>query len=216
MHSRSLPAYLLRFMLLLLLYEVLAMALIPAADALWPATSSGPLVMAAQTAAALITIAAGGYIYLKETAGERQKLSGEAVILAGITGNAAGIIGNLIMNLTALPDSSGAFDAASDVLFSTAFPFQVISLCLVIPLCEELLYRGFFQRYLRYYTGRLTAVLITSLLFALLHGNIVQGIYAFVTGMIMGFIFEKYKNVLAPYIFHCLANLSAVILGLLL
>ena len=198
------------------MYEVLAMAFIPAADAFWSGSSPEANAMKAQTIAALIMITAGGYIYLKETDGERQKLSGKTIILSGILGIVIGIGGNLIMNLAALPEMSGAFHDAAGVLFSTSFPFQLISLCLVIPICEELLYRGFFQRYLRYFTGRLLAVLLSSALFALLHGNIVQGIYAFATGLVMGCLFDKYKNIQAPCIFHCMANLSAIILGLFL
>ena len=215
MKGHSLPAYLLRFVLLILLYEVLAMVFIPAVNVFVPGRSPETNPMMAQTIAALITNICAGYVYLKETAGERQNITGHRAFIIGISGIIVGVTGNLIINLTVLPDMSGAFKNASKVLFSPSLPIQIISLCLVIPLCEELLYRGFLQRYLKLFVGSVPAILVSSVIFALLHGNIVQGIYALVIGMIMGCIFEKYENIMAPYIFHCMANFSALILGLL-
>lgn len=200
-------------LLLILLYECLSLAPAMVLRAFMPAGAEGVIAMAGQFMAAIICILIIGFRY-KKSAEERPLAPGTAIFLA-ISGFFAGLAGNLILNMSRLASGSAGFQEASAKLFSTPLYFQIISLCLVIPLCEELIYRGMIQRELGLYLGKTKAILISSLVFALIHGNIVQGVYAFAVGIILGIIYEKYRSLGASYIFHMLANFSAIILGIL-
>ena len=57
-----------------------------------------------------------------------------------------------------------------------------------------------------------TAVVISAILFALYHMNVVQGVYAFIIGLILGFLYLKTNTIWAPIAFHVCANLSSVIM----
>ena len=59
-------------------------------------------------------------------------------------------------------------------------------------------------------------MLISSAIFGIIHGNLVQFIYAFLIGMILSFVYEKFKNIWAPIILHAGANLLSVLLTMLL
>ena len=84
----------------------------------------------------------------------------------------------------------------------------MIFLCVVLagPVSEELVFRGvIFQKALTA-APFMVANIIQALLFALAHMNIVQGTYAFVAGLVMGYIAYKFKSIMATIVFHILFN----------
>ncbi|MEG0037325.1 MAG: CPBP family intramembrane glutamic endopeptidase [Victivallaceae bacterium] len=90
----------------------------------------------------------------------------------------------------------------------------IITTVLVIPFTEELLFRGFLQSWLRK-KGRTFAIITTSLIFAGLHfspsqadGNFILIPSLFLVSLFLGLVYEKEKNLLAPYLLHALFNLS--------
>ncbi len=60
-------------------------------------------------------------------------------------------------------------------------------ICLVAPISEELIFRGLVLRTLEPY-GRRFAILGSAFAFALFHGNLVQIPYAFLVGLVLGYV----------------------------
>ena len=60
------------------------------------------------------------------------------------------------------------------------------------PIAEELLFRGFIQRSLMPY-GKKFAVFAAALLFGMFHGNLVQTPYAFLVGLVLGYVTAEYS-----------------------
>ena len=85
---------------------------------------------------------------------------------------------------------------------------------LVGPAIEELVFRGVLMQSLAPY-GRNFAIVTSALMFALYHGDLVQGLFAFVMGLVLGFVAMEYSLVwsIAIHIFNN-AILSGVIDGL--
>lgn len=77
---------------------------------------------------------------------------------------------------------SGASETVSLFLYSAVFG----------PLAEEILFRGFVFRSLRPY-GKRFAITMSALLFGLFHGNILQAPYAFLMGLLLGYVTEEYS-----------------------
>ena len=50
------------------------------------------------------------------------------------------------------------------------------------------------------------AMLVTSLLFGLYHMNPIQGIYGFIMGLLMVYLYEYFGSFLWPVLVHMLAN----------
>ena len=80
------------------------------------------------------------------------------------------------------------------------------------PIVEELLFRGLIFKRLRNVTPAVWAMVISGLVFGIIHGNLVQFVYAFPIGVILAFIYEIFKTIWAPVIFHVSANFISVML----
>ena len=120
------------------------------------------------------------------------------------------LAGNLLINVSDLAAMSEGFEQSQQMLFSGPLVAQIIGIGVIIPICEELIYRGLIFMRLRQYCNVNLAIGISALLFAAFHGNIVQGIYAFVTGILFAYVYEKYGSLKAPMIVHISANLMSL------
>jgi membrane protease YdiL (CAAX protease family) len=63
--------------------------------------------------------------------------------------------------------------------------------CILAPIFEEVLFRGLLLRMMEPY-GKKFAVFATALLFGLFHANIVQSPFAFVVGLVLGYVTVEY------------------------
>lgn len=88
---------------------------------------------------------------------------------------------------------------------------QFFVLGIITPIVEELLFRGIVYNRLKIYFETTIAAYISSIIFGVAHFNLVQGIYAFIMGIMFTFIYERCRNIYAPIIMHVTANLTAVI-----
>ena len=75
---------------------------------------------------------------------------------------------------------------------------------LIGPAAEELIFRGFVLRGLRP-CGRVFSVLISSVLFSLMHGDIQQIYFTFVVGIILGYTASEY-SIWASFLLHVFNN----------
>ena len=83
------------------------------------------------------------------------------------------------------------------------------------PLAEELLFRGVTLKKAQKIMPFMAANVLQALLFGMYHGNLIQGTYAFVLGLILGFTAEYFHSVWASILLHAFVNGSAELLGLL-
>lgn len=82
------------------------------------------------------------------------------------------------------------------------------------PIAEELLCRGLVLRLLQPY-GKRFAIVLSALLFGLYHGNIVQIPFAFLVGLVLGYVTVEYSIVWAM-VLHIINNFVLVeLLGIL-
>ena len=120
------------------------------------------------------------------------------------------LAGNLLINLTNLTELSENFEQSQKLLFSGPFVIQIIGIGMIIPICEELIYRGLIFMRMRQYCNVNLAIGLSALLFAAFHGNVVQGIYGFATGVLFAYVYEKYGSLKAPVLVHVSANLMSL------
>ncbi len=88
-----------------------------------------------------------------------------------------------------------------------SFNFSSLLLILVVaPICEEITFRGLMLSRFQKGMPIVVAVILQSVFFALSHGNVFQMAYAFIMGIILGFMVIKYKSILVTIIFHVTFN----------
>ncbi len=96
------------------------------------------------------------------------------------------------------------FNLSSDVSLFTKM-LVVLVFAITPAVFEELLFRKAIIDYLKKY-GIVFAIIVSSLLFGLVHGNINQGIFAFIAGLIMGLSYLLTKDIKVTMITHALNN----------
>ncbi len=79
-------------------------------------------------------------------------------------------------------------------------------LCVVPAVCEEIFFRGFFQTSLTARMGVAKAIVITAIVFAVMHGNF-QYVHLYVLlGLIFGWVYAVTGSLWAPIICHVFNN----------
>tara|TARA_B100001559_G_scaffold181843_1_gene152122 strand:- start:1518 stop:2309 length:792 start_codon:yes stop_codon:yes gene_type:complete len=85
--------------------------------------------------------------------------------------------------------------------------FLFLAVVIMAPIGEEIVFRGFLQKFLEEYWKDITrAVLITSLFFAMIHFNPYWTIQIYLLGIILGFLSWKTKSVIPSVILHSINN----------
>lgn len=126
--------------------------------------------------------------------------------LFGVTGS---IFFNLLIvfsRITELFPVSQSIEAAGTAP-NTAL--MCICTCFLIPLAEELIFRGTGYLHLRKYLNIPSATLLTAVTFAIFHGNVSQSLYAFCMGLLLAHTAEHYRTLISVILFHCSANLTS-------
>jgi hypothetical protein len=88
----------------------------------------------------------------------------------------------------------------------------IITIVLLAPIGEELLFRGFLQKYLEIAWGDITkAILLSSLFFAAIHFNPYWLIQIYLLGVLLGYIAWQTQSVVSSIIFHVIINASSLL-----
>ena len=122
-----------------------------------------------------------------------------------------GIAVNNIIAMTPFVEKSTGFTEANEAFFAGQVIYELLGSCLLIPIAEELLYRGVVYKRLRLLVGVTPAIVLSALLFGLMHVNLVQFLYAGILGLLLAFMLERTGRLYAPILGHIAANLAAVI-----
>ena len=88
-----------------------------------------------------------------------------------------------------------------------AFAVGLLLYGVISPFVEELVFRGFLYGRMRVYMPKMWAVLVSPLLFGIYHGNMVQGVYGFLMGILFTLVYDRYKNFYLSVIMHVIVNL---------
>ena len=86
----------------------------------------------------------------------------------------------------------------------------VLSTAVIPPLVEEFACRGVLLGSLRKF-GDGFAIMVSAIMFGLIHGNFQQAPFAFLVGLILGFVTVKCDSIWPAIIIHAYNNLSSVI-----
>lgn len=84
---------------------------------------------------------------------------------------------------------------------------NVVSMGLLAPVLEEWLFRGLWLRGMLDRYPPLTAIGITSVVFALIHGQSWQILFALPLGMLLGYVFYRTHNLVYTILLHATNNL---------
>ena len=118
---------------------------------------------------------------------------------------------NILLLRIDLPQYSERYQAVTVMLYSPPFYQQLLTSGLLIPIIEEVLFRGIGFRLLRRWISFSWAMIISATVFGAYHGNLVQFIYAGICGMLLAYLCEKYDSIIAPIVSHMAMNTVAIV-----
>lgn len=83
---------------------------------------------------------------------------------------------------------------------------NVIATCFLIPILEEIIFRGFVMEGMLELDHPILAILISSVYFGGMHGQPIQIGYAFLAGLILGAVYYLTRNIVMPILAHIIFN----------
>ena len=91
----------------------------------------------------------------------------------------------------------------------------MLSVCLIGPLAEEVLFRGAIERrLLEKNWNPWYAIVISALIFALAHFNFEQGFTATVIGIFMGWVYYRTRSIWPTVLIHVVNNTVASLVAI--
>lgn len=119
-----------------------------------------------------------------------------------------GLLFDPLINI--FPESYLKYCEMFDIINGTIYIF--ITTIILAPVLEEVLFRGMLQSDLnnRYSIG--ISIFITSLVFAVVHFNIIQSVNAFFSSIILGLVYYKGRSLWNVIAIHCLNNATSMAL----
>ena len=134
-------------------------------------------------------------------------------VLVAVLGMAACLAGNNLVFASGLYQVSDAYDAISELLYGGKLVLELVGLGIIVPVVEEIIFRGLMYRRMREYMNVSMASVVCSMIFGFYHGNLVQGVYAFCLSLLFIYVYERFHSMAAPILFHVAANLLSVVVS---
>ncbi len=107
---------------------------------------------------------------------------------------------------------SSEYDELTSALTSASPLITALAIGVAAPIAEECVFRGCVLRTLNKQFPFFVANLIQAMLFGLYHMNLVQGIYTFVIGLLLGYVVHRTKRIIPAMFLHSALNLSSFLI----
>lgn len=154
-------------------------------------------------------------MYTEKVVYGKQKLNpGEYLLQMALVAASAGAFGVVLNNfiaMTPLVEVSAGFQTANENFFAGGILLEILASCVVVPVAEELLFRGIVQKRASMMAGEKMGILCSALLFGVIHMNLVQFIYATLLGGLLAVVVAKTRRVSLAVVGHAAANLIAIL-----
>ncbi|MDV4152201.1 type II CAAX endopeptidase family protein [Clostridium sp. AL.422] len=135
------------------------------------------------------------------------------IIFAVILGAACWLFNSGALSLI---DEAGLFSSQFQYMEDVLSPLNggsmiisIITIGIVAPFAEEFLFRGIIYNTLKKKVSIRWTIIIQAIMFGVFHGNIIQGSYATLLGIVFGYVTYKTKSLWPAIIMHMVNNLIA-------
>ncbi|WP_206529883.1 CPBP family intramembrane glutamic endopeptidase, partial [Clostridium perfringens] len=103
-------------------------------------------------------------------------------------------------------------EVANQLATSRSSIVQLIITIVLIPIYEEIFYRGVIFGYLRRNFNIIVAIIGQALVFGLMHLNLVQIIYTFILGIVLALVYMYSKSIIGNISVHIIFNLLGILI----
>ncbi len=138
-----------------------------------------------------------------------KNLSGKAIIISLLGGFFLCLLTNGIVGVEQyiIPDAVKQFEELMQSVGMGEDFLTIFSAVVLAPIGEEYVLRGLTLYYAKKAFPKFwMANVFQALMFGIIHLNLIQGIYAFVIGLFLGYVTERYHSILPAMIVHFVVN----------
>ena len=118
---------------------------------------------------------------------------------------------NNVINMSPFVDMSQGYKDATAGFYGSTVAIEIIGVGILTPILEELVFRGIIYDKLKKMMSAKQAVIVSALLFGVIHFNVVQFIYAFLIGIMLAVFVDASGSVWGAIIAHICSNVFAVL-----
>ena len=114
-----------------------------------------------------------------------------------------------------LPLIAGAaeqYESSMQSLFQQSW-VSILYVVLLAPIGEECIFRGLTYQYTKKAIPAAAANVLQAALFGVYHMSLVQGLYAFVMGLVFGYVVYKLKSLWPAIFLHVILNITGLLLN---
>ena len=138
-------------------------------------------------------------------------------IICGVSlvlGVALNVVMTCLVSAIPFPQSwINEYNEAISAIVDTDIYISVIFTAILAPICEEIVMRGLVHTRLKRIMPMFAAMIISSWIFGMIHGVMIQICYAALLGLMLSWVFEKSGSLLAPILFHIGFNSCGLLIG---
>jgi len=116
---------------------------------------------------------------------------------------------NLLFNMIGLISNSEAYQDVVAVQYGGSFWIGLICYGYISAFAEEVAFRGILYTGIRRLVNGKFALVVSSVIFGVYHGNEVQSFYAFIMGCLIAYAYEYFGSFWVPVLLHVIANVMA-------
>lgn len=124
---------------------------------------------------------------------------------------ATGIALNLFVTYTPLNLFLDNYNSSTEILYSGDLYIKILANAIFIPILEELIFRGIVCGQLSMWYGNRCGVIISAVLFGIMHFNVIQFLYAFLMGLLLAYVYNSTKKLWVTSLAHGLTNFIVII-----
>lgn len=122
------------------------------------------------------------------------------------------ILLNCIIVISGIQNMSESYMQTAEVLYSPPFEFQLIGLGMIVPVMEEFVFRLLMYKRMRRILDTKKSILLSAFIFGILHGNLVQFLFAFAIGILLAYSYEAAGHPVIPVAGHIAVNMTSLFL----
>lgn len=143
-----------------------------------------------------------------------RKMNPVAVVPLVFMGLSFNILTSLVLALVP-QEAIESYSESSSLIFTGSTASVVIATVIMAPVVEEIVFRGLIYTRLKKGMPDIVAVILSSAMFGLAHGQWLWMLYTAVFGMVLVWVFERTKSLFASMLLHFGYNLCSILLSLL-
>ena len=142
----------------------------------------------------------------------------KTMVLSVVIGFAMVFVSNLILALfnpltmlVGMDFYMEQLNLISQLISGTSLPLAIVSVGIVGPIVEEVIFRGLIFYYFQKRYSVKTAIIVQAILFGVIHLNLAQASYAIIVGLFLGYAYVYTQSIWVPIIIHVVNNIVAMV-----